>query len=98
MVEYLYDAIRAVAGQEIKVEAFITDENENIVTEGCYFVLHDKAGTNMLLRKNGSYNTEFSIWEFVLAPEETMGLNGRYLYCIQHNDSNLCFKQPIYLM
>ena len=98
MIEYLYDAIRAVAGQEIKVEAYITDENENFITEGCYFVLHDKAGTNVLLTKLGQYNTETMNWDFVLAPEETKGLNGRYLYCIQHNDSNLCFKQPIYLM
>lgn len=97
MVEYLYDAIRAVAGQEIKVEAFITDENENIITEDCTFALHDKAGTEMLLTKAGTYLPEFNTWEFVLAPEETKGLNGRYLYCIQHKNSNLCFKQPIYL-
>lgn len=98
MVEYLYDAIRAVAGQEIKVEAYITDENENLITEGCYFVLHDKAGNEMLLAKDGTYLPEFSCWEFVLAPEETKGLSGRHMYCIQHNDSNLCFKQPIYLV
>lgn len=98
MVEYLYDAIRAVAGQEIKVEAFITDENENVITENCYFVLHDKAGTEMLLEKSGTYLPDYSIWEFVLAPEETKGMNGRYLYCIMHDNSNLCFKQPIYLM
>ena len=98
MIEYLYDAIRAVAGQEIKVEAYITDENENFITEGCYFVLHDKAGTNVLLTKLGQFNTETMNWDFVLAPEETKGLSGRYLYCIMHNDSNLCFKQPIYLM
>lgn len=98
MVEYLYDAIRAVAGMEIKIEAYITDENENFITEGCSFVLHDGAGTKMLLRKNGSYNSETMNWEFVLDPEETKDLNGRYMYCIQHNDSNLCFKQPIYLV
>lgn len=97
MVEYLYDAIRAVAGQEIKIEAFITDENENIVTENCSFVLHDGTGTKMLLVKNGSYLPEFNIWEFVLTPEETEGMNGRYMYCVQHDNSNLCFKQPIYL-
>lgn len=98
MIEYLYDAIRAVAGQEIKVEAYITDENENLVTEDCTFVLHDKAGTKMLLAKNGEYDPIFKVWQFVLAPEETKGLSGRYLYCIQHKNSNLCFKQPIYLM
>lgn len=97
MIEYLYDAIRAVAGQEIKVVAYITDENENIITEGCYFVLHDETGDKMLLKKEGQYSPEFNFWEFVLAPEDTAGMTGRHLYCIQYNDSNLCFKQPIYL-
>lgn len=97
MVEYLYDAIRAVAGQEIQIEAYITDENENFITEGCKFVLHDKDGTQLLLTKDGRYDTEYMNWVFELAPEETEGLSGRYMYCIQHNDSNLCFKQPIYL-
>lgn len=98
MIEYLYDAIRTVAGQEARINAYITDENENLITEGCYFVLHDKAGTEMLLVKEGTYDEEFSTWEFVLAPEDTKDLYGRYLYCIKHNDSTLCFKQPIYLM
>lgn len=98
MVEYLYDAIKAVAGQEIKIEAYITDENENLITEDCYFVLHDGTGLEMLLRKLGTYNIDSMNWEFVLAPEETEGLSGRHLYCIQHDNSNLCFKQPIYLM
>lgn len=98
MVEYLYDTIRAVSGQEIKINAYITDENENIISEGCYFVLHDGTGNEMLLRKNGNYVSESLCWEFLLAPEETKGLNGKYFYCIQHEDSNLCFKQPIYLL
>lgn len=98
MIEYLYDAIRAVANMEITVEAYITDENEEIITEGCSFVLHDKTGAKMLLKKNGSYLPEFGVWQFTLAPEETKGLSGKYLYCIQHNNSNLCFKQPIYLV
>lgn len=97
MVEYLYDAIRAVAGNEIDITAYITDEFENFVTEDCEFVLHDGTGKEMLLRKNGVYDSENAIWHFILAPEETAGMNGRYLYCIRHNDSNLCFKQPIYL-
>ena len=98
MVEYLYDAIRAVAGQQIVINAYITDEQENIITEDCYFVLHDGATGNMIAKIFGSYNTESTVWDFVIPKEITTGLNGRYMYCIQHDGSNLCFKQPIYLV
>jgi hypothetical protein len=97
MIEYLWNAIRAIAGDTITIEAYITDTNEEIITEGCTFALHDKDGTKMLLAKNGTYLPEFSVWQFTLEPEETKDLKGKYFYCIKHNDSPLCFKQPIYL-
>ncbi len=98
MVEYLYDAIRAVAGQEIVVNAVIADENENLITENCYFVLHDEATHEVIAKVLGNYLVDNACWEFSISPELTKGRFGRYMYCIQHDDSNLCFKQPIYLM
>lgn len=98
MVEYLYDAIKAVAGQPITVSSVITDDEEHVITEGCCFILHDEYGENMLLDVDGVYNPDFLLWEFTIPAEATVGLKGRYWYCIQHNSNNLCFKQPIYLV
>lgn len=96
MIEYLYNAIRAVAGQAIDITAYITDENEELVTENCDLNICNQDGTDVLLTKEGLYDVDNSVWHFLLAPEETKGFSGRYLYYIRHDDSNLCFKQPIY--
>lgn len=98
MVEYLYDAIRASSGQENIISAYITDENENLITENCYFVLHDGAGIEVIAKILGSYDSELTVWSFVINPEITKGLRGRYMYCVQHDDSSLCFNQPIYFL
>ena len=98
MVEYLYDAIRAVAGMEVKVNAFITDENEQSITENCFFVLHEPDGDKMIASTAGTYLPENLMWEFIIPEEITKDLKGRYWYCIQHDKSNMCFKQPIYLV
>lgn len=98
MVEYLYDAIRAVAGQEIKVNAFITDENEQVITEGCFFMLHDPSGKELIVSVNGEYLPDNLMWEFTIPAEATKGLKGRYWYCIQYDMNNMCFQQPIYLL
>ena len=97
MIEYLYDAIRALAGSEIKVHTWATDENENIITEGCSLVLHDKE-KKMMASIPGTFDEEVSMWDFVIPAEMTEGLKGRYWYCIQHEDNALCFMQPIYLV
>lgn len=97
MVEYLYDAIRAVAGQPITVTALITNELEELITEGCTFALHDPDGA-MIAETAGTYLPESLVWEFTIPAEITVGLQGRYWYCIMHDSNNLCFKQPIYLV
>jgi hypothetical protein len=94
MVEYLYNAIRATAGNEITISAVITNENNNI-TENCCLWLHDKDKDTMLAEINGIYNGEE--WTFTIPAEVTKGLKGRYWYCIRHGDNSLCFKQPMYL-
>ena len=98
MVEYLYDAIKAVAGQSITVNAWITDEDENVITSDCSFMLHDENGDKLLATVDGIYLPENLMMEFTLPAEATQGLKGKYWYCIQHANSNLCFMQPIYLV
>ena len=98
MIEYLYDAIKAVAGQEIKVNAYITDDEEKLINEDCYFVLYDPTGARVMAKVSGSFLTDYQMWEFVLSAEMTEGCKGRFWYCISHNNANLNFKQPIYLM
>lgn len=98
MVEYLYNAIRASAGQENTINAYITDENENLITENCYFVLHDGTGTKEIAKILGSYDKDLTVWTFVINPEITTGLRGRYMYCVSHDNSSLCFNQPIYFL
>ena len=98
MVEYLYDAIRAVAGQDIKINAYATDDAGKLITEDCALILHDPKGEQVLAMAPGYFLPEYQMWEFTLAAEATNGLKGRFWYCIMHENSNLCFKQPMYLL
>lgn len=98
VVEYMYNAIKAVAGQDITIYAYVTDNNEQIVTTGCCFMLHDKDGKGEIADVPGVYLPDHYQWEFTIPAAATEGLEGHYWYCIQHNDSNLCFRQPIYLV
>lgn len=96
MIEYLYDAIRAVAGQEIGVTAKITDDDDKLITEGCELVLYLNDGTEKCY--SGAYVAELGEWAFTVPAEDTVGLIGRHNYCIQRNGINLCFKTPFYLV
>ena len=95
MIEYLYDAIRAVAGQDFEVNAVITNPDGTLITEGCFFMLHD--GDEMI-RVPGAFDAESSQWSFLIPASSTTGMKGRYEYCVMHDGTNLCFKQPIYLV
>lgn len=94
MVEYLYDCIRANAGQDIMVGARITDMFKQPITEGCGFRLYDE-NEKMLVRVDGSFNGDY--WTFTIPAEYTAGRKGRHWYCICWNGMLLCFKCPIYL-
>lgn len=96
MIEYIYDAIRAVAGQPISISAVITDATGAAIEEKCAFMLHDADG-RMIAHADGEYLGEGQ-WQFNLPASMTSGLKGRHWYCIQHEDNNLCFMQPIYLV
>ena len=97
MIEYLYDAIRAVAGQEIAIAAVITDDLDIPVTEGCKFMMHDDTGA-VICEVNGIYIEEDEQWTFNIPASATLGMTGRYWYCIQCDGVNMCFKQPLYLL
>ena len=97
MVEYLYDCIRAVPSQDIVINAYITDEQENIITENCKLVVYNKDANEMLFMVEGVYLPESLNWEFTIPANATSGRDGRYWYSVQHNNKSLCFKQPIYL-
>lgn len=98
MIEYLYNGIRAHAGNHLTISAIVTNENGEAVTEGVSLVLHDKDRETMLYMANGTYNEETKEISFVIPKEITQGKNGRYWYCIQHEGNALCFKEPIYLV
>ena len=97
MVEYLYNAIRATAGQDITITAEITNDSGTVLTEGCHIMLFDPE-KEPIGTFNGTYSEEDNEWAFVIPKDITTGLSGRYWYCICYYNQNLCFKEPIYLM
>lgn len=95
MIEYLYNAIRATAGQDITIAAELTNTSGEPIAEGCHIMLFDP-DKNMIATIDGVCNgTE---WSFTIPAEITEGKSGRYWYCICHYNTNLCFKEPIYLV
>lgn len=95
MVEYLFNAIRATAGEDIAIVARITDENGEPITSGCSFMLNGANGAHHII--DGVYTTN-GVWEFSIPAELTLGLVGRYGYCFCNGDTTLCFEKPFYLM
>lgn len=95
MIEYLFNAIRAVAGQEIIIAAKITDDKGEAVTEDCALMLYLEDKEVII---NGTYYYDAEIWQFTVAAEVTRGYSGRFWYCFKQGGSNLCFKEPIYLV
>lgn len=96
MIEYLYDAIRAVAGQDLAISAVITNDDNEPITENCNLVLHFKDGSMFVAP--GLYISEVGQWTFNVPASATLGKDGRHQYCIQHDGVNLCFKKPMYLL
>lgn len=96
MTEYIYDAIKVDKHSPSYINAYITDVNDELITEDCFFTLYDKTGTMVILTKLGEYNQVSLSWEFLLTVEEQKDLFGRYLYTISHKGESLQFKQPIY--
>lgn len=98
MIEYLYNAIRALPGNDIVISAEVTNNADKLITEGCSLVFHDKDRDTMIAKIDGVYDEESEEWTFTIPAELTKGLSGRYWYCIQHEGNSLCFREPIYLI
>lgn len=94
MIEYIYDVIRATAGEDITISAKITEEDGTPITAGCAFRLYDDE--DMLARVEGTLTGE--VWSFTLPANKTDGLSGRYWYCFCKDNKTLCFKKPLYLV
>ena len=94
MIEYLYNAVRATAGEDICICAKITDDFGECVTDTCSLMLHDDK--DLIVSVEGELLDE--AWDFVIPANVTANLHGRFWYCICCGNTNLCFKQPIYLI
>lgn len=94
MIEYLYNAIRATAGEDITITADITDDSGECINDGCALMLWDD---EKLLTSVGGMLVD-ELWSFTIPADKTDGLSGRYWYCISHNNNKLQFKEPLYLV
>lgn len=94
MVEYLYDCIRATAGEDITITAKISEEDGTAIIENCTLALFDDNG--VIITVYGTY--EEDLWQFTIPANITEGMYGRYWYSVKYKDSSLCFAEPIYLV
>ena len=92
VIEYIGNAIKAAADDEVVVCAILKDINGIALTKGCHFMVFDK-DDNHIITTDGEYKDDY--WTFVIP---TKGLKGTYQYCICHEKDKLCFKQPFYLV
>lgn len=94
MIEYLLDAIRATAGNDVEITAIIEDATGAPITDNCHIMLFDKE-RKLLSTFDGNYHGD-SVWTFKIPAQETKGKLGRYWYKICTPDTSLCFSQPLY--
>lgn len=96
MLEYLYNMIRATAGENADVCAVIEDDSGTPVTEGCGLCVFENTDDTIICDIDGVYAD--GMWTFTIPAEITEGLKGKYWYCFSQNERTLCFKQPIYFV
>jgi len=94
MIEYLYNCIRATAGQDVGISAIIESSSGAPITEGCHIMLLNKE-QQLLATYDGSHIAD-GLWTFIIPAKETEGKAGRYWYKICTHQESLCFTQPIY--
>lgn len=94
VVEYLYDCIKAISGEDISICAEITDADGADITSGCNLLFIDKDFVTI-----GEYKGTYvnGVWNFTIPAEVTKDMNGRYWYRIRLNDDSLSFSAPIYI-
>ena len=94
MIEYLYDCVKAVAGEDINICAQITDVDGTDITSGCSLLLID-TDFSTIAEYAGTYAD--GAWTFIIPADITKGMTGRYWYRIKFNDNSICFAAPIYM-
>lgn len=94
MIEYLYDAVKGIAGENIIICAEITDSEGKYIETGCSLVFIDKDFTTINTYA-GTYAD--GAWTFVIPADVTYYMDGRYWYRIKFADNNLSFAAPIYI-
>ena len=94
MVEFLYNAIKCIAGEDINILAEITDAMNNPITSGCSIVFIDK-DFSTIAEYDGVYYD--GAWTFTIPAEVTKGMAGRYWYRIKFKDESLSCAAPIYM-
>ena len=94
MTEILYNAIKAVAGEDINICAQITDAEGIDITSGCSIVFLGK-DYSIIGEYNGTYKN--GEWTCNIPAVVTTDLKGRYWYSIKFNGGALSFAAPIYM-
>lgn len=94
MTEILYNAIKAVAGEDINILAEITDSEGIDITSGCSIALLDK-DYSIIGEYDGTYKN--GEWTFNIPAAVTIDLKGRYWYSIKFDGGALSFAAPIYM-
>ena len=94
MVEYFYDCIKAITGEDISICAQITDTDGNYITSGCSLLFLDK-DFEQIAEYDGTYTD--GMWVFVIPAIATKGLEGRYWYRIKYKNGSMSFAAPIYI-
>ena len=94
MVELLYNAVRAVGGEDINIIADITDSAGEDITSGCNIVFLDK-DYSIIGEYDGTYKN--GEWTFNIPAAVTTDLKGRYWYSIKFDGGALSFAAPIYM-
>ena len=93
MIEYLYNAVRATAGEPIEIMAIVTAEDGTAITKGCKLKFYT---TGEVTTVEGVFINDQ--WSFTISAEVTKGKSGRFWYSIEANGKSLCFMTPIYLV
>ncbi len=94
-LEYLYDCVRATAGEGVDITATITDADGSVVKDGCSLALYDSYGAT-IANVDGQYIEETKSWQFSIPASATAKLSGRYFYCVFRNHISMNFQTPIY--
>jgi len=89
-IDYLGDYSRASSGQDVCIEADITEFGE-VITDNCILTLW--SGTDVIYECCGEYLGDQ--WAFVIPASVTIELHGRYFYAVSYGGEYIDVRQPI---